>query len=94
VSLDVRFSGAVSVATSTTAVLDADVSRRKVIFTNDGANVIYLQYSTDDSGAAPTAVLNQGIRLAAGAQYIEEDYKGAIAGIAVTGATVLCVVEL
>jgi hypothetical protein len=94
VSLDVRFSGAVSVATSTTAVLDADVSRRKAVFTNDGANVIYLQYATADDGAQPTAVVNQGIRLAAGEKYVEEDYKGAVSGIAVTGATVLCVVEL
>jgi hypothetical protein len=91
-SLDARFSGAVSVATSSTAVLDADPGRRKAIFTNDGANVIYLQYSLDE--AAPTAVLNQGIRLAAGAQYVEDEYKGPVAGIAATGATVLCVVEL
>jgi hypothetical protein len=92
VSLDARFSGAVSVGTSSTTVLDADPGRVKAVFSNDGANVIYLQYSLDE--AQPTAVLNQGIRLAAGEKYVEEEYRGPVSGIAVTGATVLCVVEV
>lgn len=90
--LDARLSNVVSVATSSTAVLDADADRRKAVFSNDGANVIYLQYSLDE--AAPTAVLGQGIRLAAGEKYIEDTYRGPVAGIAATGATNLCVVEL
>jgi hypothetical protein len=90
--LDVRFSGVVSVGTSTTVVLDGDSSRMKAVFSNDGANVIYLQYSLDE--AQPTAVVGQGIRLAAAAVYVEDDYKGPISAIAVTGATNLCVMEL
>jgi hypothetical protein len=89
--LDVRVSGFVSVTTSSTAVLDADVSRRWVVFSNDGANVIYLAYSTDE--LAPTAVVGSGIRLAAGEKYVETDYRGHVAAIAVTGATNLCVME-
>ncbi len=90
--LDVRVSGFVSVATSSTPVLDADPSRTCVVFTNDGANVIYLMYSTDE--AAPTAVAGSGIRLAAGEKYVEGRYSGHVAAIAMTGATNLCVMEL
>jgi hypothetical protein len=90
--LDARLSGVVAVGTSTTAVLDADPARRAAIYSNDGANVIYLQYSLDE--AAPTAVLGQGIRLAAGEKYTDTIYRGPVAGIAATGATNLCVVEL
>jgi hypothetical protein len=94
-STSVTTSGAVSVATSSTTVLAQNVARRRAVFSNDGANVIYLQYSLDDQAAAqPTAVVNQGIRLAAGEKYVEEEYRGAVSGIAVTGATVLCVVEI
>ncbi len=88
---DVRVSGFVSVATSSTPVLDSDVSRCQVVFSNDGANVIYLAYSTDEN--APTAVVGSGIRLAAGEKYVENDYNGHVAAIAVTGATNLCVME-
>jgi hypothetical protein len=91
-SLDARLSNVVAVATSTTPVLDADPARTKAVFSNDGANVIYLQYSLDE--AAPTAVVGQGLRLAAGEKYVEDEYRGPVAGIAVTGATNLCVVEL
>jgi hypothetical protein len=91
-SLDARLSNVVAVATSSTTVLDADPGRRKAVFSNDGANVIYLQYSLDES--QPTAVLGQGIRLAAGEKYVEDKYRGPVSGIAATGATNLCVVEV
>jgi hypothetical protein len=71
---------AVSVATSDTAILPQDQGRRELTIVNDGANVVYLAL-----GAA--AVLNSGIRLAAGASYTTNMWQGTVRGVAATGAT-------
>lgn len=88
-----RVSDAVNVGTGSTPVLDADVSRRTVILTNDGANIIYVALQTTDQ--PPTAVVNKGLRLNAnGGTVTLDEFTGAIAAIALTGATNLCVVEI
>lgn len=79
---------AVSVTTSTTAVVAANPRRVEVTLVNDGANVIYL-------GLGQAAVANKGIRLAAsGGSYTTSAFNGAINAIAVTGTTVLCFTEI
>lgn len=94
-----KTSGAVSVATSSTVVAANNPSRVFVTLVNDGANVIYLALATakdgTDTPVAPTAVANAGIRIAAtGGSVTLTGYTGPIAGIALTGATVLTVVEV
>lgn len=97
--------GFVNVGTSTTVVLGNNPGRAEVTVVNDGANVVYLQLATayatpapfagDQVPAAPTAVLNQGIRLnATGGSWTSKAYTGPLAGIAVTGATNVTVTEV
>ena len=90
-----KTSGAVSVGTSSTTVLNSNDNRIEVTITNDGSNVIYLQLNTTDGTTVPTAVASQGIRLAAsGGSWTSNAYTGAVAGIALTGATNVTVVEV
>jgi hypothetical protein len=90
-----KTSGQVSVATSTTSVVAANNTRAELTITNDGANVVYLMLNTTDGTTVPTAVANQGIRLAAtGGSWTTNSYTGPVAGIALTGATVVTVVEV
>jgi hypothetical protein len=78
----------ISVGTTDTAILPANLGRREVTIVNDGANVVYLSFGT---GAA---VANAGVRLnAAGGSYTTNNWEGAIRGIAVTAASVLTVAE-
>lgn len=85
--------GAVSVTTSSTAILAANTSRRSVTIVNDGSNVVYLAVTTS-FGTAPTAVANSGVRLnASGGSWYQEDFSGAVAGIAVGGTSVVTVLE-
>lgn len=80
----------VSVATSNTAVLAANESRKRVIIVNAGASAVWLSL-----GAA--AVVGQGIFLAAvgGSFEISPDelYCGAINGISTSGTIVVGVTE-
>jgi hypothetical protein len=96
-------SGAVSVLTTTTVVAGNNPARSEITVTNDGANIVYLQLATaeDATGAtagnptAPTAVASQGIRLAAsGGSWTSQAYTGPVAGIALTGATTVTIVEV
>jgi hypothetical protein len=90
-----KTSGAVSVATTTTTVVQANVGRRELTITNDGANVIYLALNTGDGTTVPAAVANSGVRLAAtGGSWTTNAYKGPVAGIALTGATVVTVIDI
>lgn len=90
-----RTSGAVSVAITSTPVVSANDARVELTITNDGANVVYLQLNTTDGTSTPTAVASQGIRLAAsGGSWTTNSYTGAVAGIALTGATNVTVVEI
>jgi hypothetical protein len=78
---------AVSVATTSTAVLPQNLGRRELTICNDGANIVYL-------GLGPTAATSNGIRLAAsGGSYTTNLWKGAVSAIAVTGTTVITVAE-
>lgn len=90
-----KTSGQVSVATTSTTVLAANNARAELTITNDGANVVYLMLNTTDGTTVPAAVANQGIRLAAtGGSWTTNSYIGPVAGIALTGATVVTVVEV
>lgn len=90
-----KTSGQVSVATSTTTVCQANISRRELTITNDGANIIYLMLNTTDGSTVPTATANNGIRLAAtGGSWTTNAYKGPVAGIALTGATVVTIADI
>lgn len=90
----VKTSGSVSVGTSSTAILGANQSRRTLTIVNtDAANPVSLQFTTS-VGTAPTAVANQGVRLAAGAAFSLDGYSGAVAGIAVGGTVVVSVLEV
>jgi hypothetical protein len=78
---------AVSVGTTDTAILPANLGRREVTIVNDGANVVYLSFGT-------AAVANAGVRLnAAGGSYTTNNWEGTIRGIAVTAASVVTVAE-
>lgn len=89
-----KTSSAVSVATSSTVVAIANPDRQEIVVVNDGANIIYLQLSTVP-GVAPTAVANQGARIAAGGgSWSSAVYTGPVAAIALTGATVMTVMEV
>lgn len=77
---------AVSVATSTTAIVGQNLGRRELTIVNDGANIVYLALGS-------TATANNGIRLAAGASYTTNLWQGPVSGIALTGATVVTVAE-
>lgn len=89
--------GAVSVATSNTVILGANTSRRTLVISNDGSNIVYLAFSTS-FGTAPTAVANSGARLAAagsaGSSITLYGFSGAVSGIALVGATVVTVLEV
>lgn len=81
---------AVTVTTSSTAIVSADPGRREITIVNDGANIVYL--ALQSSGSAPTAVANSGIRLnASGGSYTTNLFEGAIAGIALTASCVVTV---
>lgn len=80
---------AVSVLTSSTALVAANPNRREVTVCNDHATqVVYLSLGG-------TAVANQGIRLnAAGGSYTTNAYTGAIAAISVGGTSPVTVTEV
>lgn len=82
----------VSVGLASTPVVGSNGSRAEITIVNDGANIVYLAFSTAQ-GVAPTAVANSGVRLAGGASWTSGAYNGAIAGIALTGATGVTVAE-
>lgn len=85
---------AVSVATSSTAIVPVNLGRNEITIVNDHATqVVYLQFATVET-TAPTAVASQGIRLnAAGGSWSSNVYRGAVAGISVGGASVVTVAE-
>lgn len=90
-----KTSGAVSVGTSSTTVVAANLGRRELTVVNDGANIVYVQLNTTDGTTVPAAVSNQGIRLnASGGSWTTNAYKGPVAAIALTGATVVTVLEI
>ena len=90
-----KASTSVSVATSSTTVLQANDARVELTITNDGANVVYLLLNTTDGTTVPTATASNGIRLAAsGGSWTTNAYTGPVAGIALTGATTVCVSEI
>jgi hypothetical protein len=72
----------VTVATTDTPIVTADDGRGEITITNDGANVVYLRLAA--TGASINAV---AIRLNAAGGNFTTDFKGAISGFAVTGAT-------
>jgi hypothetical protein len=98
-----KASTVVSVGTSSTTVVGYNPNRATLVLTNAGANIIDVQFSTTwgtVSGWAlggpqvPTAVATQGVRLQPNsAPFVLDDYTGAVAGIAQTGATALAVAE-
>lgn len=84
---------AISVGTGSTVIVGQNLGRSEITIVNDGANIVYLQFATNEN-VAPTAVANQGIRLNAnGGSWTSGAYRGAVAGIALTGATVVTVAE-
>lgn len=88
-SAAVENSASVSVSNSaSTAILAANPRRKELTVINDGANVIYL-------GLDAAAVANKGIRLAAsGGSWTTKEFKGAVNGLALTGATTATFTEL
>src|SRR6266446_7891963 len=94
-----RVSGAVSVLVTDTLVLATNPSRMEFTVVNDSANIIYLQLQKAPTvaGQATTstaAVASQGIRLnASGGTYTTQTFKGEVRAIALTGTSVLTVVE-
>lgn len=89
-----KASTAVSVGTGSTVVAAANPSRVELTVVNDGANTVYLQLQTV-VGQAPTAVASQGIRLnSGGGSWTTDNFTGAVAGIALTGATNVTIAEV
>jgi hypothetical protein len=88
-----KTSGAVTVNTTTTALLAANPSRVELTIVNlDGTNPVYLVLSTV-AGVAPTATTN-GLKLPAGGSWTTTSYTGAVAAIATTAACSVNVTEL
>ena len=82
-------SGKVSVGTSDTLVLADDNTRIQIVFTNDGANDIWIK-SRNPSKTGQVAVLLEGILVASGGGQVTLGTpmsQGNIRGIAATGAT-------
>jgi predicted ester cyclase len=77
---------AVSVATTDTPIVSANLGRIEITIVNTSANIVDLAFGI-------TAVAANGVRLAAGASYTTTNWKGAIRGIAQTGASVVTVAE-
>lgn len=89
-----RTSGAVTVGTSSVALIGANIGRREITICNDHATqVVYLMLATN-ADVLPTAVANQGIRLnAAGGSWTSNMWDGAVAAIASGADTPVTVVE-
>ena len=78
----------VSVGSSSTTVLAANVSRNEAIIVNDSIQDIYLTYG-------PSATMNSGVLIKAGGGYVvETDYDGIITGICLSGGANVTVTEL
>jgi hypothetical protein len=78
---------AVSVGTSSTAVIGQNVGRREITIVNDSANTVYLALGA-------TAAMNSGIRLnASGGAYTTNLWEGAVSAISGVAASVVTVAE-
>jgi hypothetical protein len=93
-STSARTSGKGTATGTSSAVTTSNRGRRAITICNDHATqIIYLQLATN-ADVAPTAVLNEGVRLnAAGGSWTATDWDGAIACIATGAGTGYTIVE-